>query len=231
MLALSLSDGYTLFLNPRFRWLTAAGGGSLVLLGAAAFLSRRRRPEKFRVVSFLAFVGLVFLVVGPSFSSPKNSGVDDKAEATKRPRLEFRGASYVKINTAALFFMLREGDSTKMSQPYVVRGVVKRSPEMDRQGRFALLRTNIVCCMADAMAMGLVVSQADPQQLPDGRWVKVFGRLRPLKIQPPAAVKVEGAIYAVISDQALLAAEAVERIERPTSPYIFVLTADEPYTY
>ncbi|MCK7512218.1 MAG: hypothetical protein MZV70_54695 [Desulfobacterales bacterium] len=52
----------------------------------------------------------------------------------------------------------RPGRQRRRDQRYVTRGVVKRSAQMDRLGRFALLRGNMVCCLADAIAMGMMVS-------------------------------------------------------------------------
>ncbi|MCK7512529.1 MAG: hypothetical protein MZV70_56505 [Desulfobacterales bacterium] len=70
-------------------------------------------------------------------------------------------------------------------QGYVTRGIVGAAPSWTVSGRFALLRGNMVCCLADAIAMGMMVAADGLPALRDGDWVVVFGRVRLLPDPSP----------------------------------------------
>jgi hypothetical protein len=170
-----------------------------------------------------------FLLAGDD----KKPGLPQGENQGSEPTVLFNGKSYLKINTAELFYLLRKGTSGELSQAFVVRGIVKKSPELERAGRFALLRVNMVCCIADAMAMGVMVNSPDADHLSDGEWVRVFGRIEPLPSdrklkEPPTLDKIP---YTMIFEKAVLLAEAVEKVPQPEAPYMFELPGDTEYHY
>jgi len=170
-----------------------------------------------------------FLFAGENKKPVLQHGEDQGSE----PTVLFNGKSYLKINTAELFYLLRKGTSEELSRSFVVRGIVKKNPELEQEGRFALLRVNMVCCSADAMAMGVMVNSPDSDHLSDGEWVRVFGRIEPLptdrKLQePPTLDKIP---YTMIFEKAVLLADAVEKVPQPEAPYMFELPDDTEYHY
>jgi uncharacterized membrane protein YcgQ (UPF0703/DUF1980 family) len=96
---------------------------------------------------------------------------------------------------------------------------------LNRIGKFALLRGNMVCCLADAIAMGMMVSTEGFPVLRDGDWLVVFGRVQLL----PEAFPINdlggaGEVpFSMVYDKAFLVAEAIEKMERPRFPYVFEL--------
>ena len=187
----------------------------------------------FPFLALALFVVLLFFCRGILFAAEQNSGVPQGQDQDAEPTIRFNGKSYVKINTAELFYLLRQGDPEKKGQAFVVRGIVKKSPELDRMGRFALLRVNMVCCIADAMAMGVTVSHPNLEELSDGEWVRVFGKIEFL----PSAQALKGLPTldkipdTMIYDKAVLRADRVEKTSPPEAPYMFEVPGDTEYHY
>jgi hypothetical protein len=227
MLVLSAGDGYALFLNPKFQPLTAAAGLVLCLSGLALLRSPPAQPDVSRTLAFAALVSVVLLTgTGGYLKRPQAFSVKPPPEThAPDPHLRRDGRPYLKMNPARMAMLLMNGGPEAVDQAVVTRGVVKRSPELDRQGRFALLRVNMVCCLADAMAMGVVVASEAAGRLLDGEWVVVFGAVGALAA--PARLADIGSIdevpYTVVYDRAVLTASKVETIRRPRLPYVFEL--------
>lgn len=233
MVLLALGDAYTLFLNPRYRWLTGTAGVGLCILAVAGAGGRSRGIYPVRILLFSA-MAVVIAVFGqaPYISSSVNQDMVEQYE-DPAPVLEKDGKSYTKINTGELYFLAREGTPRDLDQNFAVRGIVARTPELDALGYFALLRVNFVCCAADAMAMGVLVAYPDVRRLEPGQWVRVLGRPRVLdsatKLPPPPGVN--DAFYSTVSKKIVLPAEEVEPVYRPAKQYMFELSAEKPYNY
>lgn len=75
------------------------------------------------------------------------------------------------------------------------------------ENQFLVGRFSIACCVADAVALGMVVSWPDAAGLPDNRWVRVAG---PLQVY-----SLEG------RNLPMIAAQRVEIIPEPEQPYLF----------
>lgn len=234
MILLTRYPEYTLFLNPRFRWLTLTSGVGLCLLGMASFRYVASKLDVLRTGSFLLFFALVFSYGGFPFSiSEKPAEADPGENEDSAATIAFNNTVYRKINTAELFYLLQKGTSENIKEGFVVRGIVKRTPELEGMGRFALLRVNMVCCIADAMAMGVIVSTPDADHLPDGEWVRVFGRVEPLPSElklkePPTLDKIP---YTMVFAKAVLVADTVEKASPPEAPYMFEVPGDTEYHY
>ena len=176
---LASSDNYWLLLNPKFRWVTALGGAGICLAGIGLFFIPAKRPGPGRFLVMLFFVALL---VG---WSPERAfllpGVDSfSGHGAIRPevsRVVVEGSEFVKINTAELFLIARQGDPARLGMDYVVQGVCKRTPELDAHGEIALLRVAVSCCLADAVGMGVRVAVEDLERFKDGAWLRVYGRL------------------------------------------------------
>jgi putative membrane protein len=75
------------------------------------------------------------------------------------------------------------------------------------EDQFLVGRFSIACCVADAVAVGMIVAWPEAANLPDNRWVRVRG--------PVQAVEWNG------SDLPMIAAQQVEVIPEPEQPYLF----------
>ena len=84
----------------------------------------------------------------------------------------------------------------------------------------------MVCCLADAVAMGVLVADDGSREVQNGEWVVAFGRVQPLPDPHPLTdLGPTGEVpFSMVYDKALFAAEAVEKTDRPTaSPIVFEL--------
>jgi len=227
MLILCQTEAYAAFMNPRFRPLTAAAAVGFCLAGAAFLLRPDGRSDGLRTLCF-AILAVMAAHAG-SGSLKGAAGFAAKPPAEIRtdpdPYLVRNGDSYLKSNPARLFLSLQTGQAAPPDQRYVTRGIIKRSAQLDRIGKFALLRGNMVCCLADAIAMGMMVSTEGFPVLRDGDWLVVFGRVQLLpEAFPITDLGGTGEVpFSMVFDKAFLVAEAIEKMEQPRFPYVFEL--------
>jgi uncharacterized repeat protein (TIGR03943 family) len=226
------SDTYWLYLNPKFKWLTLTTGIVLMLLGLISAL-RNRRPNFSRIVLFLFFgtiAGIGYLMpnpTSPAFSSSLTEPAD-KVES----RLTLGGQEFIKINLSELYNISESAETSKIGEHYVMRGIVKRSPELDEKGQFVLFRVFMWCCFADAVAVGFRVSYDHPEELRDSQWVNVYGKLRLLPSElPEPKVPVQGITSKALNKGYEIAAYKVEEIDPPVIPFMFDFRKSEPYAY
>lgn len=234
MIFLTRGDNYALFLNPKFRWLTLGAGAFLVILAVVSLLRRADRIDLLRTAAFVVMGGLIFLSgtnpLGKETGDPLGSADEDSGQESHMTR---EGISYLKLNTAELVYMLLESPDEILDAPIVLRGILKRSASLDSHGRFALLRVNMICCVADAMAMGVMVTSNEPVETGDSRWVRVYGRMKglPEPFQIKERITVDGIPSTVIHEKAVLVADAVEPVGRPRYPYLYEFPGDERFDY
>jgi putative membrane protein len=90
--------------------------------------------------------------------------------------------------------------------PVDVTGFVYHDPRLPA-GEFMVSRFAVTCCVADALAVGMIVSWSQALSYPGNTWVRVRGQLQ--------AARIDG--------QALpgIRAQAVELIPEPDQPYLF----------
>lgn len=227
MFVLSQTQTYAAFMNPKYRPLSAAAAIGFCIAGAAFLIRPDGRADVRRTLCFAVLAALALVAGGGSFKGP--AGFAAKAPpvvpAEPDPYVARNGDRYLKANPARLFLSLQTGHAMPSDQRYITRGIVRRSAQLDRLGRFALLRGNMVCCLADAIAMGMMVASESLPPAKDGDWVVVFGRVQPLEEAFPitdlgATAEIP---FSMVYGQALLVAEAVEPMERPAFPYVFEL--------
>lgn len=231
MLHLVRGDSYWYFLNPKFEPLTAVAGAVLVLIGLALPFSLSREIRPTRLFVLLAFVCMAVWVQSATNREYTAEPYGMEEPQAVESRVELGGEEYVRMNTAELF-MLLAADSGTAPKRVALRGMVRRSPEMDRQGRFVLVRMAIVCCLADAVAPGFVVvgSKSLPE---DGAWVSVAGRFEPLAVDKAGvgSIAVQGVISTLINDKFVIYSRKTEQVKRPELPFIFEFRREEPYAY
>ena len=188
-------------------------------------------------------------------------GMEVDTQAEQAASRETRdGREYVRLNVAELY-LLTETDGLTPPQRFVTRGVVRRTPALDAAGEFALVRMSVICCLADAVAPGFTVrppgvppeveapggaSSAEDSpgggqlaatlaapSLPDGSWVRVYGRLEPLPEKAPHgdAVSLPGVIGTFVSHGWRIVPDRVEPVGPPEIPFIFEIRDAEPFAY
>jgi putative membrane protein len=93
-----------------------------------------------------------------------------------------------------------------LGQTANVTGFVYHDPRL-KDGQFLVSRFAIVCCTADAFAIGMVVDWPKSASLPDDQWVKVKGTVESTQL----------------ADQTLplIRANSIEPVQVPDQPYLF----------
>ena len=75
------------------------------------------------------------------------------------------------------------------------------------EGQFMVARFSLTCCVADAVALGMLVDWPDGSRVAENTWVRVRGTVK--------VSQVEGKTVPIIQ------AESVEAIPSPEQPYLF----------
>jgi DUF1980 C-terminal domain len=226
MLFLSQTEAYSAFMNPKFRLLTAGAALGLSIAGAAFLIRPNGRAGLPRT---LCFAVLGMLILHADTGELKSASVmmlkPPETVITVEPEMIHKGKSYLKVNPARLFFLLHTGNAPATDQRVITRGIVRRTPELDRLGWFVLLRGNMVCCLADSVAMGVIVAAEGSREFHGGEWVVAFGRVQPLADPHPVTnLGPTGEVpFSMVYDKALFTAEAVEKTQRPRFSYVFEL--------
>ena len=91
-------------------------------------------------------------------------------------------------------------------QPVDVTGFVYHDPRLGKN-QFMVGRFAITCCVADALALGMVVEWPDAAKMADNGWVRIRGSLK--------NITLEG------SDIPLIQATTIEDTPEPEQPYLF----------
>jgi uncharacterized repeat protein (TIGR03943 family) len=220
---------YWRFLNPKFKWLTAATALVLMVVGVASLLHPDKEPKLSRIIIFLLLLRLFW--VAPAAISPAHRPTAQSPEE-EPSRVTVEGAQYIKINLAELYSLCREGVEAKLAMHYAVRGMVKRDRQLDRLGQFALVRSTVFCCLADAVGMGFRVKYDHVDKLRDGEWVEIFGTLAPMVSKfPDPAIGMAGMNITVLNDSCMLLPNKVSATRKPQIPFILDIKQAEPYAY
>jgi hypothetical protein len=231
--ALVLFGDYWRFLNPKFKWLTGATAAMLFLTGTVALLNPNRRFKFSRILIFLLFLRIFTIGITGSLSFGNFlSGFNHKEHAKENSRVTLNGLEYVKINLVELHLLSEKIDSEKMAARYVVRGMVRRTQELEALGQFALMRVSVFCCLADAVATGFRVRDDRPDEFADGQWVEVYGTVKRLpKKLPEPHLHTQGMLLTVLYDSYLLVPDKITPIKKPEIPFMFEFRKQEPYAY
>ena len=236
---LVLFGDYWRVMNPKYKWLTGATALMFLIVGISRIFARNGRPRVSRIIIFLFFIRILFradvvLTLVPHAASSYSADSAEKEVS----RVTVAGIQYVRINLAELFtFCSNEPKesspslSDKTTAHYVTRGTVRRSPELDRLGQFALVRRTVFCCVADSVTMGFRVQCDHPERFTDGQWVEVYGTLEP-KSQETARTGIlnEDSLMA-LNDSQIFIPDKVTPIGKPEVTFIFEIRTEEPYAY
>lgn len=247
MLVLAYSRDYWQYLNPKYAWLTMLSGALVVMLAAAGFMDRARKPSVTVCLGLAAFLLIVYTSMNtpnplfepavPDVPAP-NPGVAPVTplESLDTPpegpsRLNIEGHEYVKINVAELILQ-EDRKQAASGDRFVLCGFVRRTPGLDAAGYVAVVRLLVTCCFADAVAVGVPVKVDDPSRFEEGAWVRAAGRLEAMPPTfPKTTLSVPGAMATRLSETFVLKAENMEPESVAEIPFIFDLRDEEPFAY
>jgi len=177
---LALSENYSLLMQPKFRWLTVGGALAVLSMGVTG-LFFPRKPGFAGPAAFLLLIGIV--VIGRPFSEDSPASVTSAlrlpdAENVEHPDFPMR-------DIRDLHMAMEEKDHDLNGLPLSAMGTVRSLPNPTGRRSVALMRSYMVCCAADAIAMGLRVPGEGIDRFQDGDWVVVRGRLTKLPEPSP----------------------------------------------
>lgn len=244
MVWLALSPMYWRFLNPRTDWLTLGTGACLALLGLVRFVDARAAGAKSALLGLAVLLAVALAATtlpNPLFDADPATGLGPSLTATGPApdpgardvgrRLELDGREYLPMNAAEMLAAESLGE-LKAGDRLVLRGMVARTPGMDRDGYIAVARLYIVCCFADAVGVAWPVRVDDPGRFKAGEWVRAAGTVRPVDAVPDTSDMVmPGSLFTASSQSTVLDAEQVEPTDQPPMPFIFEVRQAEPYNY
>jgi len=218
------------YIHERFLPLTLLGIAGLLLIGSALLQAAHLAPaeahnhaesekhehEHAHTPSvWLLFVALVPLLVGLLFparplstSALAGKGVSAAAPIlnnTETRQFDLLDQERTILEWSRLFNSLLD-PATYLGQKANVVGFVYHDPRLPT-GQFLLSRFVIVCCTADAFALGMVVEWPESDSLQNDDWVKIKG--------PVQAITLDGQRLPLIQ------AESVEPVAPPSQPYLY----------
>jgi len=204
-----------------------------IITGGTTILSPRRRPSLAGVMVFVLFVGVAAMVSSAVSEPPQvkpSLKADESVEGSSR--LTLNDIEYIKINLGELYQHCLDAKTAKITGHYVVRGVVRRTPELDGTDQFALIRTAVVCCHAHAAPVGFRVDYDRSLALRDGQWVKVYGTLKRLSPDLPSPnLHSIGIPFVRLNKSQCIVPTRIVKIPQPEDPDILEFRSAEPYAY
>jgi uncharacterized repeat protein (TIGR03943 family) len=219
MLLLKVADGaITYYIRPDLAWTLLLAAVGLLVVGAAHLLRWAIvRPEAAGWRATLAEAALL---------APLIAGLAAPARPLDSAALAQRGLNtyaapagdgrLASLNSDTSQWTLldwttalaREADPARLhGRPVALIGFAYPGDRALRPGEFSVVRFVVTCCAADGSAVGLPVRAAGPPP-PRDAWVRVIGVL-------------EVSADAERAPRAVIAATAVEPIERPPTPYLY----------
>ena len=169
----ALSSHYGLLMNVKFRWLTVTGAALLLVIGLFALGRVQKRPGRnsliFGLMLLITFVGKPYLPDANSMKllePPLEAGLWDQIDQARFPRRELQ-----------TLYMTDAEEMVRNDASFTAIGVVKRLEELDEHRSFALMTSVMFCCVADALAVGFRVPTEDLENIEDGQWIMVCGKL------------------------------------------------------
>ncbi len=137
---------------------------------------------------------------GINTSAPLSVRGDVESEAIEIPSTQRNVLDWIRA------FNYADNPAEFEGQLADVTGFVYQDIRLEAQ-QFMVGRFSLTCCVADAVALGLVVDWPEAASLENNRWVRVRG--------PIAVLELDGKTVPLVR------AEQVESIPSPEQPYLF----------
>jgi uncharacterized repeat protein (TIGR03943 family) len=137
---------------------------------------------------------------GVNTNAPLSGGAGSSTNAEDMPSTQRNVMDWIRLVHDAADPTLITGQSAD------VTGFIYHDIRLE-SGKFMVARFSLTCCVADAMAIGMLVDWPEADSLPDNQWVRVRGLVD--------VSEVEGKIIPLIK------AESVVFIPEPQQPYLY----------
>lgn len=234
----AITPAYEAFMHPRFRPLTLITAYIFLALSVLV-LSNGSTPAK--PLQYLA-LGLVLFTLGTAVVVlyPRNAApyAAESAAPVESP-LPAIDERFMPISIPEIYLFTLETEDPLAGMGLAFRGVVLKSPDLDRQGLVAIGRVYLSCCAADAARLIFLLEMPDsvnPDNFRDGEWVAVNGRLSKVTsdIKQIATAELSPDSFAsldVINPSHYIVAQEVGPTPAPAEFFIDRLATHEPFSY
>jgi len=200
----ALSDNYVVLMNPKYKWLTFGGSLMLVLFSIPSFFESVPKRHSIKIFFLLLFT---VALLGNPFT-PNNNTLMHRPAATDDL---YDSIDLKKFPVEQLQNVLSETEEFyKQDRSFSVIGLAKRLDTLENYNSFALMIPIMVCCVADAYALGIRVPYENWESITDNEWVIVSGALSPRKemiILPN--FQTRGAMLSTIDKEYVLEPESI----------------------
>ena len=172
---LAMSENYTLLMDATFRLVTLGGAIAVSVMGLTGLVNTRKTGLS-GFLSFALFFAIV--LIGRPFASDSPSAVMTGIKAPESGVV--KSSDFPEIDMAELDRQLKSEFFGELGVAASVLGKVMSIAHSDRQGQWILMRSYMVCCVADAVSVGFRVAGKKPADHKEGDWVVVRGYVKKL---------------------------------------------------
>jgi len=172
---LAMSENYTLLMDATFRLVTLGGAIAVSVMGLTGLVNARKAGLS-GLLTFALFFAIV--MIGRPFASDSPSAVMTGIKAPESSVV--KSSDFPDFDMAELDRQLKSEFFGELGVAASVLGKVMSIPQSDRHGGWILMRSYMVCCVADAVSVGFRVAGKKPAAYKDGDWVVVRGYIKKL---------------------------------------------------
>ena len=192
----AISESYSLLMDLKFRWVTLGGALSVFAMGTTGW-HHSRRNGFVGSAAFLLFIAIV--LIGRPFSKDSASAITTGLRLPDAMRVE--NPNFPLKDVKELIAEIEENGAPGEGLAFSILGTVKHLPPPDGNGQVALMRSYMVCCAADALALGFRVNGDGIKAFKDSDWVVVRGTLAKLpEPLPVAPFRLGTATFSIINE-------------------------------
>jgi uncharacterized repeat protein (TIGR03943 family) len=218
LLQATLRGQLGLYIHQRFQFLTYLAIAGLFLIGLVALFASFHRPSspghyhnpsafELALLSLPVLIGLLIPVKPLGAAAIESKGINTALGNQPGETIAFEPAADERnILDWNRIFNSEQDLSPYLGENAKVTGFIYHDPRLPK-GQFLVSRFILVCCAADAFAIGMVVSWPDAADLVQDAWVKVSG--------PVQTTEIDGQRLPLIQ------AEKVEGVEKPDNFYLY----------
>ncbi|GAB6037109.1 hypothetical protein JCM15519_16680 [Fundidesulfovibrio butyratiphilus] len=234
---------YWMYLNPKFRPLSATTAAVLAGFGVLCLARPETGTRWIRMAAYLVALALVAAsqasLTRTAFDSGSlgtdPQGTDRLATEPDLPsRAELDGRQYLRLNLGELYDLATQHRSENLDHGFVVRGFVYRNPDLDKSGEFILYRVAMYCCFADATSVGFRLRPPKGHPLPPkGQWLVAYARLAEAPKHDDDSLKVGDSPFTSVQPDTVLLADKLEPAEPPKTGLgmMYEWHTQEPYAF
>jgi uncharacterized surface protein with fasciclin (FAS1) repeats len=172
---LAMSESYTLLIDSSFRLVTLSGAIGITAMGLTGLVNARKTGLS-GLLTFVLFFAIV--LIGRPFASDSPSAQMTGIRAPENVVVE--SSDFPEMDISELDRQLKNDVPGEFGVAASILGKVIHMPHSDRYGQWILMRSYMICCVADAISVGFRVAGKQPAAFKEGDWVVVRGYVKKL---------------------------------------------------